>query len=34
MNRLLRTAILGSLILPLAACGGKGRPQPISPRRR
>jgi hypothetical protein len=28
MNRLLRTAILGSLILPLAACGGGGgRPQ-------
>ncbi|MDF7774164.1 DUF3576 domain-containing protein [Sphingomonas sp. AOB5] len=27
MNRLLRTAILGSLILPLAACGG-GRERP------
>lgn len=24
MNRLLRTVILGSLVLPLVACGGKG----------
>ncbi|MGK6354222.1 DUF3576 domain-containing protein [Sphingomonas sp. DT-207] len=27
MNRLLRTAILGSLVLSVAACGGKERPQ-------
>jgi len=27
MNRLLRTAILGSLALPLAACGHHGRPE-------
>ena len=24
MNRMLRTVILGSLVLPLAACGGGG----------
>ena len=27
MNRLLRTAILGSLVVSLAACGGRERPQ-------
>lgn len=27
MNRLLRTAILGSLVLSVAACGGKERPE-------
>jgi hypothetical protein len=27
MNRLLRCAILGSLILPLVACGGRERPK-------
>ena len=27
MNRLLRTAILGSLALSITACGGKSRPE-------